>query len=281
MARNTVKKAAVLLCFAILFTGCQRKRTSRKERSIRLATTTSLENSGLLDVLLPEFQRKTGIEVQVIPMGTGKALRTARDGNCDVVLVHAPKAEAEFVTQGWGADRRRIMFNHFVIAGPGIDPAEVKGARTAEEAFRRIKATQSTFVSRGDNSGTHKKEMEIWGLVGVAPSGRWYRSVGKGMGETLTMANEMRAYLLIDYGTFIKFRNKIELVALFEDGDTLFNPYGIIAVSPDRHPHVKHTAVLEFMEFLTSQDGRRLIRDFTVEGEVLFHPWPEDKARAF
>jgi len=239
MIPGTIKIAALLLIFTLLPAGCERKQASKEDRTIRLATTTSLENSGLLDVLLPAFYEKTGITVRVLPMGTGKALRTARDGNCDVVLVHAPQAEKEFVNQGWGVDHRRIMFNYFVLAGPADDPAGVKDAKTPEEAFKKIAETKSVFTSRGDNSGTHKKEMIIWGLTGIEPSGSWYRSLGNGMGPTLTVANEMQGYVLTDYGTFVKFRNKLDLVILYKSGKAFFNPYSIIMVNPARHPQVK------------------------------------------
>ena len=272
MLSNTTKALALLLICTFLFTGCEQKQASKENRTIRLATTTSLENSGLLDVLLPAFYRKTGITVQVLPMGTGKALRTASDGNCDVVLVHAPQAEKKFITDGWGVDRRRIMYNHFVLIGPRDDPAGVKDATSPENAFKKIAETKSVFTSRGDNSGTHKKEMIIWGLTGVEPSGSWYRSVGTGMGPTLTIANEMRGYVLTDYGTFVKFRKKLDLVVLYKSGDAFFNPYSVIMVNPARHTHVKRDAVSEFMDFLISPDARELIGNYKVDGELLFHP---------
>ncbi len=207
---------AIMICLAIVVVGCGGEDEPKGPRLIALATTTSLENSGLLDVVLGEFKQASGIEVRVMPMGTGKALKTARDGNCDVVLVHAPKAEAEFMAGGWGVDRRQIMYNHFLIAGPADDPAGIKGSKTGEDALKKIHARPSAFVSRGDNSGTHKKEAELWREAGLEPSGKWYRSVGKGMGQTIIMANELQGYLLVDRGTFVKFRTRVALVALFE-----------------------------------------------------------------
>ena len=258
---------ALVFCAALLV-GCGES----EPKAIKLATTTSTVNSGLLDVLVPAFRAKTGIDVQVIPMGTGKALRTARDGNCDVVLVHAPQAEEQFVNQGWGVERRQIMYNDFVILGPANDPAKVRGLESGVEAVKRIGATKSVFVSRGDNSGTHRKELELWEAVGLEPSGSWYREVGKGMGQTLIVANEMRAYVLADRGSFIKFRKKIGLVVLVAGDKMLYNPYGLMAVNPKKYPQVKYAQAMKFIEFLSSPEGQKLIGDYRLEGEILFHP---------
>lgn len=263
---------AIVVALAAVLVGCDR---GEPARSIRLATTTSTENSGLLDVLLPAFRQKTGVEVQVLPMGTGKALRTARDGNCDVVLVHAPDAEQEFVREGWGVDRRPVMYNDFVLLGPGRDPAGVKGMQSAAAALARIHAAQSPFVSRGDQSGTHRKEITLWQAAGAAPRrGSWYRSVGKGMGQTLIMANEMQAYTLADRGTFLRFRKKVDLVILVAGDQALRNPYAVMAVNPARWPHVKYALARKLIEFLTSPAGQTLIGGYKADGEVLFHPWP-------
>jgi tungstate transport system substrate-binding protein len=269
--------SAILL--VALLAGCGPQPASNPPAVLRLATTTSTENSGLLDVLLPEFRRRTGIEVHVMPMGTGKALRTARDGNCDVVMVHAPEAEAQFVRDGWGVDRRQFMYNDFVVLGPAADPAAARGAASVVDALKAIAAAGRPFVSRGDNSGTQKKETSLWRQGSLNPDGDWYRSVGKGMGEALTMANEMQAYVLADRGTYLKFRRKIELVVLVEGDAALHNPYGVIAVNPARHGHVNHEAARKLIEFLTSEDGQRLIGDYKLEGERLFHPWPEDSSQ--
>lgn len=241
---------------------------------IRLATTTSTENSGLLDVLLPAFHRRTGIEVQVMAMGTGRALQTGRDGNCDVVLVHAPQAEEQFVAGGWGVNRRPVMYNDFLLLGPPADPARLKGVRSPVTAVQKISATGSLFVSRGDNSGTHAKEKALWQAAGIEPSGAWYRSVGKGMGQTLIMANELNAYVLVDRGTAIKFRGKLSLAPVLEGHKRLHNPYRIIAVNPARHRHVKYDDVLKFIDFLVSEECQSLIGGYRLGGEILFHPWP-------
>jgi tungstate transport system substrate-binding protein len=264
----------VVLALIALQGGCK-EGSSSQTRTIRLATTTSTENSGLLDVLLPAFQNDTGIEVHVMSMGTGKALRTARDGNCDVVLVHDPKAEAKFVAEGFGANRQKVMYNDFVILGPASDPAGVKGMKSAAEAMAKIAAAKSIFISRGDNSGTHNKEMVLWQAAGLEPSGRWFRSVGRGMGDTLEMADQMKACVLVDRATFIKFRRKIDLVVLVDGDKRLHNPYGVIAVSPTKHPHVSYNDAARFIDFLTCDKGRKIIGDYRLQGEILFHPWPK------
>ena len=263
-----IRYSITLLACIVLLAGCGEQGLE----VIKLATTTSTESSGLLDVLLPAFHQKTGITVQVLPMGTGKALRTARDGNCDLVLVHAPKAEEQFVNQGWGINPRQIMYNDFVILGPASDPAKVRDLESAVEAMKRIAAARSVYVSRGDNSGTHKKELELWQAVGLEPAGQWYRSVGKGMGQTLIVANQMKAYVLADRASFIKFRKKIDLVLLVAGDKMLYNPYGLIAVNPKKHPHAKYVQAMKFIEFLSSEEGQKLIADYKLDGEILFRP---------
>ncbi|MHC4717318.1 MAG: ABC transporter substrate-binding protein [Planctomycetota bacterium] len=265
-----VVASAALLCVS----GCGREEAARPAVKIRLATTTSTENSGLLEAVLPAFRRRTGIEVLVMPMGTGKALRTARDGNCDAVLVHAPEAEEQFVREGWGVGRRQVMYNDFIVLGPADDPAGVKGAASAAEAMERIAGAAAPFVSRGDRSGTHRKEQSLWRSAGLTPAGAWYRSVGRGMGETLTIADQMNAYVLTDRGTYVRFRGRLRLAIAFEGDGRLGNPYGVIAVNPARHGHVRHGEAMRFIEFLTSDEGRKLIGGYRLDGEVLFHPWP-------
>ncbi len=262
----------VVIACAALVVGCKKD----QKKIVRLATTTSIENSGLLAVLVGPFRKKAGIDVQVMPMGTGKALRTARDGNCDVVLTHAPQAEEQFVSEGWGVGRTQVMYSDFVIAGPAADPAQIKGMKWPADAVKKIAAARNAFVSRGDNSGTHAKEMGLWRAAGLEPAGDWYRSVGKGMGDALTMADEMRAYVLVDRGTFIGFRSKIDLVVLVEGDKSLYNPYSVIAVNPARHPHTKYDEAMKFIEFLTSDEGRKLIGNYKLDGETLFHPWPKE-----
>ena len=273
MKKMASKNIVFVLLGVMWLTGCG----NSEEQVITLATTTSTDNSGLLDKLLPEFE-KTGIKVKVMPMGTGQALRTAREGNCDVVLVHAPRAEQEFVDQGWGVNRRQVMYNDFVIAGPNEDPAKIRGMRSASGALKKIAAARQVFVSRGDSSGTHQKENEIWVVASLEPSGKWYCSVGSGMGQTLTMAEEMGGYVLTDRATYIKFRRKIGLEVMVEGDELLQNPYAVIAVNPQRHKHAKYKLAMKFIEFLTSDVGQKLIADYRLDGETLFHPWPKQGA---
>jgi len=263
-----IRYFTTLVFCAVLLVGC----SEQEPKAIKLATTTSTASSGLLDVLVPAFQAKTGIIVQVMPMGTGKALRTARDGNCDLVLVHAPKAEQQFVNQGWGVKRWQIMYNDFVILGPPSDPAQIAGLKSPVEAMKRIAATGSVFVSRGDNSGTHKKELQLWQEIGLEPAGPWYRSLGTGMGQTLVMANEMKAYVLADRASFLMFRKTIDLIVLVAGHRMLYNPYGLIAVNPKKYPQVKYVQAMKFIEFLNSEEGQKLIGDYKLDGEILFHP---------
>lgn len=243
---------------------------------LKLSSTTSTDNTGLLDYLLPKFESRTGLKVDVIAVGTGKALKLAENGDVDVTLVHAPSAERAFMEAGYGVDHRTVMANYFVIVGPEKDPAGVAGAATAEEAFRRIAESGSPFISRGDNSGTHIKEQDIWRTVlGQIPEGRsWYLESGKGMGETLTIADEKLGYTLSDSGTYLKYSDKVDLKMLFlKSSDLLFNPYGIIAVNPEKHPHVNYEGARKLIDWITSEEGQRLIGEFTDSfGNRLFVP---------
>jgi len=239
---------------------------------LRLATTTSTDNSGLLDHLLPAFERKTAIKVDVVAVGTGKALELARNGDVDAVLVHAPEAEEQFVAAGYGVERTRIMHNDFVILGPRSDPARIRGSRDALSALKAIAADRLTFVSRGDESGTHKKEQALWREARVAPSGPWYLQTGQGMGHTLLVADEKNAYVLSDRGTAIAFRERIDLVVLCEGDPRLVNPYSLIAVNPRRHPHVHYRQAMALIGFLTSRAGQELIASFRTGGQQLFYP---------
>jgi tungstate transport system substrate-binding protein len=242
---------------------------------ITLATTTSTENSGLLAVLLPPFEAKTGIRVDVVAVGTGAAIRLGQNGDADIILVHAPAAEAAFVEAGYGVNRRAVMHNDFVILGPSSDPAGVSGARSATEAYRRLSAATSrsvSFVSRGDDSGTHKKERAIWAAAAIEPSGGWYKEVGQGMGAVLTLASEMGGYTLADRGTFLAMRSKIALVVHLEGDPVLFNPYSIIAVNPAVHAHSRYEDAMRLIAWVTSQEGQAIIGGFRLQGEELFHP---------
>lgn len=239
---------------------------------LKLATTTSTDNSGLLEVLLPAFKKETGIDVKVIAVGTGKALKHGEAGDVDAILVHARKAEDRFVAEGYGVNRRGVMHNDFVILGPPRDPAGIKGIKDASAALARISSTMSPFVSRGDESGTHKREMELWKSAGISPDGRWYMPIGQGMGAVLIMTEEKEGYALADRGTYLAYKGKLRLDVLVAGDPRLFNPYGIIAVNPARHSHVNHREAMAFLDWLTSPAAQKLIADFTVDGERLFEP---------
>ncbi|WP_123401850.1 substrate-binding domain-containing protein [Inmirania thermothiophila] len=239
---------------------------------VRLATTTSTENSGLLRAILPAFQGLTGYRVDVVAVGTGKALRMGRDGDVDVVLVHAPPAEARFVEAGYGVNRRAVMYNDFVLVGPARDPARVRGLMDAAEALRRIAAAGAPFLSRGDDSGTHKKERALWRAAAVAPQGRWYRETGQGMGRTLQMASELGAYTLVDRGTWLSQRARLALEVLVEGDARLRNPYSVIAVNPARWRDVNYLGAMALIAWLTSPEGQARIGAYRIGGEVLFHP---------
>jgi len=242
-----------------------------------LATTTSTYDTGLLDALNRAFAELFGVKVKVIAVGTGAALELAKRGVVDLVLVHARPLEDRYLAEGWLINRRDVMFNDFVVVGPPEDPAGVKGLTAATEAFRRIAAAKARFLSRGDNSGTHFREMEIWEAAGIEPGGKWYLISGKGMGENLIQASLMGAYTLTDRGTFIAMRKNLDLEIVVEGpvkgGDPLLmNPYGVMAVNPARFPDRNYVLAMAYIGFLTSPQGQRIIAEFTVEGEPLFYP---------
>jgi tungstate transport system substrate-binding protein len=242
----------------------------RAEERLRMSTTTSTENSGLLSVLLPPFEKKHDCKVDVVAVGTGKALKLGEAGDVDVVFVHARTLEDRFVASGFGVNRRDVMYNDFVLLGPPGDPAGVGKAKSAPDAFRAIAAKGSPFISRGDDSGTHQKEKEVWTTAGIAPRGGWYIEAGQGMGEVITMATEKRGYTLSDRGTYIAFRKKTDLVVLRQGDRNLWNPYGIIAVNPKKHKHVKYDLAMKLIDFVTGPQGQSLIAGFKVDGEPLF-----------
>ena len=246
------------------------------EGRLKLSTTTSTENSGLLYVLLPPFEKQFNVKVDVISVGSGKAIKLGENGDVDVVLVHERDLEDKFLADGYGVNRRDVMHNDFVIIGPAADPAGIRKAKTAAEAFKLIAKKEATFVSRGDKSGTHSKELSLWKKAGVTPGGSWYMESGMGMGEVLIMAYEKGAYTLTDRGTYLAFQKggKINLPILFEGDPTLFNPYGIIAVNPARHPSVNYIMAMALIGWVTSQEGQRIIADFGKEkfGVPLFYP---------
>lgn len=242
---------------------------------LRLATTTSTANSGLLKYLHPVFEKKHGAAVDVIAVGTGQALRLGQNGDVDVVLVHARAAEDKFVADGHGVGRRDVMYNDYIVAGPAKDPAGVRGMKDAAAALQKIAEKKALWFSRGDDSGTHKKELELWRAAGLAkPAGEWYRALGQGMGNTLIAADEKGAYTLADRGTYIALTagKKVALEITIEGDQKLFNPYGAIAVNPKKHPHVKHDLAMKYLNFLVSPEGQKLIGAFKMGGKVLFLP---------
>jgi len=240
-----------------------------------LATTTSTQDSGLLDVLVPLFEKQTGYRVKTVAVGTGAALQMGRDGNADVLLVHAPAAEKEFMEAGWGKDRFLVMHNDFVIVGPGADPAGIRGLPTATEAFRRIAAASATFISRGDASGTHQLELKLWDKAGIDPKGQaWYVESGQGMGATLTIASEKNAYTLTDRATYLAYRTSLKLEILVEGDPALLNVYHVITVNPEKWPKVNYEGALAFARFLIDPATQEIIGRFGVDkfGQPLFYP---------
>jgi tungstate transport system substrate-binding protein len=264
---------ANLLCLpVVLFTALA---SAGEPALLRMATTTSTENSGLFNVIQPVFEQVLDIRVHIIAVGTGKALELGRRGDVDVVLVHAKAAEEAFVNAGYGVARHEIMYNDFVIVGPPGDPAGVRGMQGAGKALARIAATSSTFVSRGDDSGTHKKENTLWQQANIRPAGGWYRQVGQGMGKTLQIAGELAGYTLVDRGTWLAYRANSPLQLLVSGGEELLNPYGIIAVSPERFPDINFAAVQRLIDWFASTEAHALIAGYTVDGEQLFYPVAE------
>ena len=239
---------------------------------IIMASTTSTENSGLFAHILPIFRAETGIEVRVVAQGTGQALETGRRGDADVVFVHARAQEETFVADGYGVQRFDVMYNDFVIVGPRDDPAGLRDAADAAAAMAAIAAAGAAFASRGDDSGTHAAEKRLWAAVGIAPAGAGYLSTGSGMGATLNIAAQVPAYALTDRGTWLSFENRSPLEIVFEGDEVLINPYGIILVNPERHPHLKAAQGQAFIDWVTSDAGQAAIASFTVGGEQLFFP---------
>ncbi len=245
---------------------------ARAEESLRMAVTTSFHNSGLADVLLPAIRDDLDLDVQLLVVGTGQALKLGEQGDVDAVLVHARDAEEAFVNAGYGTHRREIMYNDFVLIGPSGDPAGVRAATTAPAALQAIARARAPFVSRGDESGTHKKEVSLWRAAGLDPAdlGEWYLEAGAGMGATLNTAAGMNAYVLADRASWLNFGNKGDLALLFAGDPALFNQYAFIPVNPARHPHVKADAVARLEAWLTSDRARALIDNYRINGERLF-----------
>ncbi len=237
---------------------------------LRLATTTSTENSGLLSVLLPPFEQANDCKVAVIAVGTGKAIKLGETGDVDVVLVHARTLEDKFVADGFGVDRRDVMYNDFVLLGPAADPAGIAAMKDAPSALAKIADSGAVFLSRGDQSGTHVKELELWVAAGVVPAGDWYLEAGRGMGEVITMATERQGYTLTDRGTYLAYKTKTDLKVLVEGDERLFNPYGVIMVNPAKHPHIKVELAKKFLDYLVSPRGQELIAGFKRGTDPLF-----------
>ncbi len=242
------------------------------DRFITLASTTSTQNSGLYDYLLPLFTAKTGIDVRVISVGTGQAITIAKNGDADVLLVHHRPSEDAFVADGYGIERRDVMYNDFAVVGPKSDPAAISSKAKVSDGLKAINETQSLFISRGDESGTHKREKELWAKANIVPIGNWYRDIGAGMGAALNMASSMNAYTLSDRGTWLSFGNKGDLSLLLSGDEALFNPYGIILVNPAKHPYVKIDMARSFSNWMISDEGQEAIGAFTVQNLQLFCP---------
>ncbi len=239
-----------------------------------LATTTSVENSGLLDALIPVFEKEAEAKVDVIACGTGKAIQLAKNGDCDLILVHDPETEKKFVRDGYGVNRKSIMYNDFVIVGPEDDPAKIKGMSGVISALSTIAHKKALFISRGDDSGTHKRERQLWKKVGLIPEGEWYQETGQGMGATLVIASQKKAYCLTDHATYLSCKGRIALIMLSNRNQLLYNPYSIILVNPKKYAHINYRKGIEFINFLISNKGKKIIREFGKEefGEPLFHP---------
>ncbi len=283
-----------LLSYTVtLFIFCALAAPAPGGERIRLATTTSTDNSGLLGSILPPFEKEHGTKVDVIAVGTGAAVKLGENGDADLILVHAPGREKAFVDAGYGVNYRKVMYNDFVIIGPGDDPAGIRGEKNAAQALMKIAGKKAPFISRGDDSGTHIKEQSIWKESGIplngikkmitkkgkeqevaflAPAGDWYLSIGQGMGAALMMADEKQAYTLTDRGTYLAYRDKIDLDILSQGDNRLYNPYGIIAVNPERYPGSNYIGAMSLIAWMTSVEGQKMIADFRKEGEVLFHP---------
>ena len=241
---------------------------------LRMAVTTSFHNSGLADVLLPAIAEDTGLDVQLLVVGTGQALRLGEAGDVDAILVHSRTAEEAFVAAGFGTHRREIMYNDFVVIGPASDPAEVSERETAAEALSAIASVGATFVSRGDDSGTHKKELSLWELAGLEPQTfeDWYKAVGAGMGASLNTAAGLDGYILSDRASWMNFGNRMDLALLFSGDPVLFNQYAYIPVNPERHPHVNAEGAASLVDWITGPEGQEAIAAFTVDGQQLFFP---------
>jgi len=246
-----------------------------QEKFITVASTTSTEQSGLFKHILPEFAKKTGVQVRVVALGTGQALDVGRRGDADVVFVHDKPAEEKFIAEGSGVERKEVMYNDFILIGPKSDPAKIAGGKDIVAALKQVKAAQAPFVSRGDKSGTHAAELRYWKDAGIdiaADKGPWYKETGSGMGPALNTASSMNAYILADRGTWLSFKNRGDLAILVQGDPRLFNQYGVILVNPAKYPHVKKAEGQAFIDWLVSPEGQQSIASYKIEGEQLFFP---------
>jgi len=262
----------LLIAFCFLLSACAPKPANP---TLILATTTSTQDSGLLDVLIPLFETESGYTVQTVAVGTGQALQMGEEGNADVLLVHAPKSEEDFMTNGFGKDRAAVMHNDFIIVGPETDPAGIKGITSVLDALKKVFDSGSTFISRGDDSGTHKKELDVWSKAALDPHGQaWYLETGQGMGATLTVASEKGAYTLTDRATFLAQESNLSLVLVLEGDPPLLNPYHVITVNPDKWANANYEGALAFYNFMISPETQKVISEFGVEkyGQPLFFP---------
>jgi tungstate transport system substrate-binding protein len=267
-----MKKIIPILMLAVYLTTCAPK---VENKTVILATTTSTQDSGLLDVLIPLFETESGYKVQTVAVGTGQALQMGEEGNADVLLVHAPKSEEEFMSNGFGKDRAAVMHNDFIIVGPETDPADVRSAFDSLEALKKIYESGSTFISRGDDSGTHKKELDVWKKAELDPQNQtWYLETGQGMGATLTVASEKGGYTLTDRGTFLSQEANLSLVLILEGDPPLLNPYHVITVNPEKWPKVNYEGAMAFYNFIISPEAQKVISEFGVDtyGQPLFFP---------
>jgi tungstate transport system substrate-binding protein len=250
-----------------------------QDQSIVVASTTSTQDSGLFGHLLPMFKAKTGIDVKVVAQGTGQALDTARRGDADIVFVHAKPAEEKFLAEGFGVKRYPVMYNDFILVGPKSDPAGIKGSKDIAAALGAIKARGADFISRGDKSGTHQAELNLWKVAGIdvaRDKGPWYKEIGQGMGAALNTASASNAYVLADRGTWLSFKNRGDLGIAVEGDKRLFNQYGVMLVNPEKHPSVKKDFGQQFIDWLVSSEGQKAIADYKINGEQLFYPNASD-----
>ncbi len=286
LSRRSIEFGAVT-CLAAFLLGCNTQsstptgqsstttagsNSAQPSKHLTLATTTSTQDTGLLDVLLPKFRAASGIEVKVVAVGSGQAMELGRRGDADLLLVHSPEAEEQFVADGYGSWRYPLMFNEFVIVGPPEDPAGIKGQDSAVEALRKLAAASATFVSRGDKSGTHVKEQALWKRTGIEPQGDWYLKAGSGMAETLRIAEEKSAYTLTDRATYLTQRSKLSLAILAEGDVLLRNPYAVVQMNPAKFPHLNHSAAQEFIDYVFRREAQQLIAEFGRDtfGQPLF-----------